>query len=74
MILLQLFLVSVSSLSVLLEQKPTCFFVKTYEENTTLTVSYLISGLDETKSEFFIESETEEVLIWIEGEKEKVLK
>lgn len=61
-------------MSVILEPKPTCFFIKTYEDFTTVTINYMISGLDEDKNEFYIEKENHEKLLIITGSKEKVLR
>lgn len=74
MILLITFILQAACLHVLLEDKPMCFFVKTYEENIYLNVNYMVSGLDEDNNLFYITSEDQSILLLIDGVKEKVLR
>ncbi|CAD8155818.1 unnamed protein product [Paramecium octaurelia] len=59
-----------SSLSTQLSQQPTCFIVNSPEENSNLTVNYIVSGLDENQTDVFIKKKDGEVLIKVQNTKD----
>ncbi|CAD8159678.1 unnamed protein product [Paramecium octaurelia] len=58
------------SLSTQLSQKPSCFLVNSPEENSNLTVNYIVSGLDENQTDIFIRKMDGEILIKVQNSRD----
>ncbi|CAK71614.1 unnamed protein product (macronuclear) [Paramecium tetraurelia] len=58
------------SLSTQLSQQPSCFLVNSPEENSNLTVNYIVSGLDENQTDVFIRKKDGEILIKIQNSRD----
>ncbi|CAD8055332.1 unnamed protein product [Paramecium primaurelia] len=70
LLILSTLIVLGSSLSTQLSQKPTCFLVNSPEENSHLTVNYIVSGLDENQTDVFIKKKDGEILIKVQNTKD----